>query len=87
MRRPSAPQPLPARKDPDREVDPGAAEEKAGEQVHPLGIWRRRRERCEVLGHGAVEVEQVQPLGQVGDSTLGASDLAAVWREITVEQP
>jgi hypothetical protein len=48
---------------PDREVDARAPEEEAREQVHPLRLGHRGRKRGEVLGHGPLGVQQVQPLG------------------------
>lgn len=79
-------QPLAAGEHADREVGAVAAEEEAGQQVHPLGLGDAGGVRGEVLGDGAVGVEQVEPLREMGDAALGVARLAALRFQGAVEQ-
>ncbi len=66
-------------------MDARAPEQEAGEQVHSLRLRHPRGGRGEVLRHGAVEVQQVEPLGQVGDPPVGPPDLAARGFEVAAD--
>jgi hypothetical protein len=80
-------QPLTTRERGDGQVGPGAAEQEPGEQAHPVGRRQPHRVARQVLQDGAVVVEQVEPLREVGDAPAAAPDPAAVGQPHTLHDP
>ncbi len=76
------PQPLATRQRRNGQVDVIAAKQELRQQMHAAGVGQARRERREALRDGALRVEQVQSLGQVGDPTVGALDVPCLRLQV-----